>query len=100
MKEWILRKSEVEKGSKLLLITGPNGSGKTATIKALCYSLGIEFVEAEHQEADFDPETDSFNTAEQVFEQWLRSNEHISVATTQKPKKLVLIEHLPNIFYM
>ncbi|KAE9552215.1 hypothetical protein FO519_004559 [Halicephalobus sp. NKZ332] len=100
VREWIEEKIKCDKGPKLLLITGPCGSGKTTTVKVLCHEMGIELVEAEHQEGgEFDFNSMEIEKADSMFFAFMRSCEYSSVSSRQSKKRLVLIEHLPNLFY-
>ena len=100
VRDWIEEKVKCDKGPKLLLITGPCGSGKTSTVKVLCHEMGVELVEAEHQEGgEFDFNSMEFEKADSMFFAFLRSCEYSSVSAKRSKKRLVLIEHLPNLFY-
>ncbi|VDM49954.1 unnamed protein product [Toxocara canis] len=90
--------------SKLLLLTGPCGSGKTATVKVLCRELRMELVEWEspdHYDFSYDQNGEEVlceQSQVRVFADFLKSVDHGSLETAHV-QKVVLIEQLPNVFY-
>ncbi|XP_043919818.1 cell cycle checkpoint protein RAD17 [Protopterus annectens] len=109
---------QLKQGGSLLLLTGPAGSGKTATLRVLSKELGIQVQEwvnplsSEFQKDDFrevfDTESHFRNFSNEcqttVFQDFLlRANKYNKLQmlgdTLDTDKKLILIEDLPNQFY-
>ncbi|VDK59412.1 unnamed protein product [Anisakis simplex] len=104
VRQWLLNHRNGIRRTKILLLTGPCGSGKTATVKVLCKELRMELVEWEgndHFDFMVDESGDEI-IAEQsqvrVFADFLRSVDHSSLEHSHS-QKVVLIEQLPNAFY-
>ncbi|XP_078686635.1 cell cycle checkpoint protein RAD17-like [Branchiostoma floridae x Branchiostoma belcheri] len=112
--EWL--KSHVMLGrvkdTPILLLTGPPGAGKTATVKLLSEQEGVEVQEwvnpvtEVHQLSSDDPTTSRGSRQPPqaaVFKDFLlRASQFTSLCLTGAPKsdrKLVLVEDFPNVFY-
>jgi len=86
------------------LLTGPVGSGKTATLLALCKQLKIEVVEWSNemeivQEGNGQQENEIRERSQlDAFNHFLRSAD-CSPLTSSNHRRLILVEHLPNVFY-
>ncbi|KHN79262.1 Cell cycle checkpoint protein RAD17 [Toxocara canis] len=104
VREWMLNHRNGMRRSKLLLLTGPCGSGKTATVKVLCRELRMELVEWEspdHYDFSYDQNGEEVlceQSQVRVFADFLKSVDHGSLETAHV-QKVVLIEQLPNVFY-
>jgi cell cycle checkpoint protein len=85
-----------------MLLTGPCGCGKTATIKMVCKELDIDLVEFEPGRA-FELSNNEEEVWEEsetkLFRRFLRQVEYLSVEKGSNRRRLVLIEQLPNSFY-
>lgn len=67
VRQWMQKKRGQRRGCKLLLLTGPTGSGKTATVQMLCRELKLDLIEwscSEFYEIFYDTEGE-----EVVFEE-------------------------------
>jgi broad-specificity NMP kinase len=83
------------------LLTGPCGTGKTATLKVICNDFGVEVLEYESNRAyelSLDSEEVWDESEIKVFQRFLYEAEYPSVECSAK-RRLVLVEHLPNRFY-
>uniref|UniRef100_F1L066 Cell cycle checkpoint protein RAD17 n=1 Tax=Ascaris suum TaxID=6253 RepID=F1L066_ASCSU len=104
VREWMLNHRDGMKRSKILLLTGPCGSGKTATVKVLCSELRMKLVEWEspdHYEFAVDENGEEIlceQSQVRVFADFLKSVDRNSLDDSCA-QRVVLIEHLPNIFY-
>lgn len=104
VKQWMQKKRGRRRGCKLLLLTGPTGSGKTATVRVLCEELELELIEwnsPECCELFYNPEGDEVIFEEnqvQSFSKFLKSADRGSIEQSAL-QKVVLVEQLPNIFY-
>lgn len=114
VRSWLLDHLTFKKhSSALLLLTGPAGAGKTATVHVLASELGLELQEW------INPVTDTFNE-ESGFSNWrenrqsqvkqfedfiLRANKYPTLSifggndNLTAVKKIILVEDLPNIFF-
>uniref|UniRef100_A0A914Z4Q6 Cell cycle checkpoint protein RAD17 n=1 Tax=Panagrolaimus superbus TaxID=310955 RepID=A0A914Z4Q6_9BILA len=105
VKEWIRGMMKPpDKRSKILLLTGPCGCGKTTTLKLLCNDLGVDFLEFDlPQEGEYNDfsEFDYYTESKplEVFEKYIKSCEFTSTEPGASKHRLLCIENLPNIFY-
>ena len=112
VKMWLENNSKISKSDKnkgILLLTGPAGSGKTATIKALCGELNIYIQEwsapMENSTFDFDSDKkfDEFDNVpysghKKNFELFMaRANRFAVLGTTTS--KIILIEDIPTFAF-
>lgn len=85
-----------------MLLTGPCGCGKTATLKVLCRDLDIEVLEFEPAR-EFETSNDAEEVWEEsevkIFRRFLRLAEYFPIDGASVTQRLVLIEQVPNIFY-
>ncbi|KAM3719038.1 Cell cycle checkpoint protein [Dirofilaria immitis] len=101
---WMQKKKGRYRGCKLLLLTGPTGSGKTATVKMLCRELKLELIEwncSESYNIFYGSEGEEVIYEEsqvREFTEFLKSSDRGSI---EKPasQKVILIEQLPMVFY-
>ncbi|KAH9060573.1 Rad17-domain-containing protein [Lactarius vividus] len=88
---------------RLLVLTGPAGSGKTATLRVLAHEMNFEIIEHKThvntvQVSTFASELLMSNTPD-VFATFLaRAGAYTSIFTSAR-QKLVLVEDLPNILH-
>ncbi|KAH9177779.1 Rad17-domain-containing protein [Lactarius sanguifluus] len=88
---------------RLLVLTGPAGSGKTATLRVLAHEMNFEIIEHKThvntvQVSTFASEPSMSNTPD-VFSTFLaRASAYTSIFTSAR-QKLVLVEDLPNILH-
>lgn len=85
----------------VLLITGPPGSGKTATVRLIAKELDFdisEWITPLDADQDFD-NTDSYteNHVKKFSDFLYRSSRYGSVFANQR-KRLLLVEDFPNVF--
>uniref|UniRef100_A0A6I8N2I8 Cell cycle checkpoint protein RAD17 n=1 Tax=Ornithorhynchus anatinus TaxID=9258 RepID=A0A6I8N2I8_ORNAN len=111
-------KGQPKQGGSILLLTGPPGCGKTATLQILTKDLGIQVQEwinpvfLDFRKDDFkdmfNPESSfqAFPTRSQmtVFQEFiLRANKYNKLQmvgdSLDTDKKLILVEDMPNQFY-
>ncbi|XP_030049190.1 cell cycle checkpoint protein RAD17 isoform X2 [Microcaecilia unicolor] len=111
-------KRQPKQGGSLLLLTGPPGCGKTATVQVLGKDLGVQLQEwtnpilLDFRRDDvkniFDPESSCqmFPSQSQtvLFQEFLlRANKYTKLQmvgdSTETDRKLILVEDLPNVFY-
>ncbi|KAF4113382.1 cell cycle checkpoint protein RAD17 [Onychostoma macrolepis] len=109
-----------KKGGAILLLTGPAGCGKTATVRVLAKDLGFQIQEwsnpsttTQYKTEDlftqsFDPDSrfNSFHGSSQtgLFQEFLlRANKYnrlqMSGEKVTEDRKIILIEEFPNQFY-
>uniref|UniRef100_A0A915PSS3 AAA+ ATPase domain-containing protein n=1 Tax=Setaria digitata TaxID=48799 RepID=A0A915PSS3_9BILA len=94
---WMRKKKKHSRENKLLLLTGPTGSGKTAAVQMLCRELKLELIEwncSESYEVFYGPEGEEIRK----FAEFLKSSDRGSLEKSAA-QKVVLIEQLPNVFY-
>lgn len=75
LRRWMRKKEGRCRECKLLLLTGPTGSGKTAAVKMLCRELNLELIEwdcSESYDVFCDPEgkkvVHEINQASYIFQ--------------------------------
>lgn len=105
IREWI-KKWELNKNN-VLLLTGPPGSGKTATLRLIAKELDFDVSEwITPLDIDLnrnnEQENDNVNTyTENQFDKFsdflYRSSRYVSVFANQR-KRLLLVEDFPNVF--
>nr|XP_033782959.1 cell cycle checkpoint protein RAD17 isoform X3 [Geotrypetes seraphini] len=107
-----------KQGGSLLLLTGPPGCGKTATVQVLAKDLGVQLQEwinpilmnfrRDDVKNIFDCESSCqmFSSQSQtgLFQEFLlRANKYTKLQmvgdSTETDRKLILVEDMPNIFY-
>ncbi|KAH7727297.1 CRE-HPR-17 protein [Aphelenchoides avenae] len=101
--KWLRAKMAECGSSKGLLLTGPPGCGKSTTVKVLCAELGIEVLEFDATQHEYELS----NTGDELWEtsvvnlfvQFLRRAEFVSIEKQCLTHRLLLIEQLPNVFY-
>ncbi|VDM95958.1 unnamed protein product [Thelazia callipaeda] len=104
VRRWIQKKLVRTRECKLLLLTGPTGSGKTITVKLLCRELKLELAEwstANFYDLFYDPNGDEVICEEsqtRKFAEFLKLSDYGSMQECNL-QKVVVIEQLPNIFY-
>ena len=104
VRQWLLDAlgtSPVARYRRLLALTGPAGSGKTATVHALAAASELNYDITEwHAEAAFSDSGDRISHA-QRFEQFLRRVTRFSALPfaggMNTGRRVILIEDLPNI---
>lgn len=88
---------------KGLLLTGPPGCGKSTTVKVLCTELGIEVLEFDANQHEYELTYSGDELLEtsmlSLFVQFLRHAEFVSIEKQSLSHRLLLIEQLPNVFY-
>lgn len=108
LKTWLKYAISDGNSSKILLITGPPGSGKTVTLQVICNSLNLQVIEwitpldMCFQQEGFNG--DIYNTWQnpsQVFKDFLlRAIKYNNILNsfTNSYSKIVLVKDYPNIF--
>ncbi|KAL8952072.1 MAG: hypothetical protein Q9222_001983 [Ikaeria aurantiellina] len=117
VREWLHNVLQGNSGKRLLVLRGPAGAGKTATISSLAEAMGFGVLEwANPIVADFS--SDSYLSTSSLFDDFLRRGGKFSsleVGGSQDKdgppvrllpeegaaaatKKVILIEELPNVF--
>lgn len=88
--------------AKVLLLTGPPGSGKMTTLKVLCNHLKVQFTEwITPAPQIYDPQhfTGSYCSQQRSFEEFLiRASRYSSVLSSPAFKRIVIVKDIPNIF--
>lgn len=108
VEEWFraIKSRTIKVAAPMLLVTGPSGSGKSATIKIIAKEFGytisewITPVDIEHIRRDRNDSEKITYSESQVdkFSQFLfQSSRYRSVFDTSS-KRLVLVEDFPNVF--
>ncbi|CAG9529844.1 unnamed protein product [Cercopithifilaria johnstoni] len=104
LRRWMQKKEGRCRECKLLLLTGPTGSGKTIAVKMLCRELNLELIEwncSEFYNVFYDPEGEEVVYEEnqvRKFAEFLKSSDRGSLEKSVL-QKVILVEQLPNIFY-
>lgn len=116
VRDWLLAHLCSQTGSAILLLTGPPGSGKTATVQVLVKEIGVEiqewvnplnpFVQNDLVESDWRNYEDMVRPESQLkrFQNFfLRANKYpclsLGSSDVNQGKKIILIEDMPNLFY-
>lgn len=115
VRSWLLDNLSCKQGSSaVLLLTGPAGSGKTATVEVLASELGLELQEwinpvsgmTEGEFNEYSSWRDFSQSQLKKFEDFiLRANKYLTLSifgekiSRSADKKILLIEDLPNIFF-
>ncbi|MPC14136.1 Cell cycle checkpoint protein RAD17 [Portunus trituberculatus] len=110
VESWLVESSYGRKGRKLLLLTGPAGCGKSATVRVLAREAKLNLVEWTNptttpynnnfmeQENVWRPD-DTVVPVSQTTQFWeflMRCSKYNSVCTTDKRENLVCVEDFPN----
>lgn len=111
VESWLVESMAGMKGRRFLLLTGPAGCGKSATVRVLAKEAGLNFVEwinptTANNSSFLDQENtwipgDSVRSASQTSLFWdflIRASKYNSVCGTGKEKNLVCVEDFPNTF--
>lgn len=107
VREW-LKKWELNKSTGcVLLLTGPPGSGKTATIRLIAKELDLDISEwiipldidlnMNNKQEDDRVNTYTENQFDKFSDFLYRSSRYVSVFANQR-KRMLLVEDFPNIF--
>ncbi|KAI9465709.1 Rad17-domain-containing protein [Lactarius psammicola] len=88
---------------RLLILTGPAGSGKTATLRVLAQEMNFEIIEHKThvntvQASTFTREPSTSDTPDAFATFLARAGAYTSIFTSAR-QKLVLVEDLPNILH-
>lgn len=88
---------------RLLILTGPAGSGKTATLRVLAQEMGFEIIEYKThvntvQVSAFTDEPSTSDSPDAFATFLARAGAYASIFTSVQ-QKLVLVEDLPNILH-
>ncbi|XP_044758725.1 cell cycle checkpoint protein RAD17 [Coccinella septempunctata] len=99
VKFWLEKVFNDENGQKsFLLLSGPTGSGKTATLNVLCKSMGISISEwINPVDQDFELLRGP-NQANKFLEFLTTESNYTSLFDISSSKRIVLVEDFPNIF--
>nr|XP_053638083.1 cell cycle checkpoint protein RAD17-like [Cherax quadricarinatus] len=112
VESWLVESMAALKGRKFLLLTGPAGCGKSATVRLLAKEARLNFVEwinpttTAYNSAFLELENawipeDTVRSASQTTQFWdflMRASKYRSVCGTGKMKNLVCVEDFPNVF--
>uniref|UniRef100_A0A0N5AGB4 Cell cycle checkpoint protein RAD17 n=1 Tax=Syphacia muris TaxID=451379 RepID=A0A0N5AGB4_9BILA len=103
VRRWLTDHQDLRRRHKLLLLLGPCGTGKTATIRVLCNVLRLKLTEWESPNRFTVLDVNGEDTIQeisqvQVFEEFLKK---ANMGTLEKrhAQRLILIEQIPNVFY-
>ncbi|KAL3994778.1 Rad17 cell cycle checkpoint family protein [Acanthocheilonema viteae] len=104
LRRWMQKKEGRCRECKLLLLTGPTGSGKSTAVKMLCRELKFELIEwncSESYDVFYDPEGEEVIYEEnqvRKFAKFLKSSDRGCLEKSIL-QKVILVEQLPNVFY-
>lgn len=92
-------KAWIESNGAVLILSGPAGTGKTATVKVLATELGYELIEWQNPMSVDRTDRDAESLAHQ-FDRFLSVSDKYSVLDfgVQAEKKIVVVEDIPNTF--
>lgn len=91
----------LQKYRKLLILSGPAGAGKTATLRVLSKELHFEIIEWKNTLDDVytDAEYDSLSQKFQAFMNRASGMTALSGSSKSSPRQVVLLEDLPNLLH-
>ena len=109
VKSWLETQNSMFQKKGILLLTGPAGCGKTATVKTLCNELSFYVQEWSNptEITTYDPSRSYSNEFDQVqyighkksFELFVARANRYAALGTQQSAKIILLEHLPAFVY-
>ncbi|XP_045477149.1 cell cycle checkpoint protein RAD17 [Harmonia axyridis] len=100
VKSWLEKafSNESEKTNSFLLLSGPTGSGKTATLNVLCEQMGISITEWINPiDQDFELLRGP-NQVNKFLDFLTTESNYSSLLNTSMLKRIVLVEDFPNVF--
>lgn len=109
VEDWFraIKDKKLKVSAPMLLVTGPSGSGKSATIRIIAQELGytisewitpVDIEHTRHDRYDTDKITYSESQIEKFSQFLFQSSRYRSVFDTSNKKQLVLVEDFPNVF--
>lgn len=109
VEDWFraIKDKKLKVAAPMLLVTGPSGSGKSATIRIIAQELGytisewitpVDIEHTRHDRYDTDKITYSESQIEKFSQFLFQSSRYRSVFDTSNKKQLVLVEDFPNVF--
>lgn len=112
VESWLVESMAGMKGRKFLLLTGPAGCGKSATVRVLTKEAGLNLLEwinpttTPYSSSFMDLENawvhgDTVTSASQTSQFWdflVRASKYRSVCNPEKEKNFVCVEDFPNAF--
>lgn len=88
----------LQTNTSILLLSGPTGSGKTATLNVLCKNMGISICEwINPLDQDFELVRGP-NQSNKFLEFLTTDSNYSSLFEIPSSKKIILVEDFPNIF--